>query len=120
MFSSVFRVATIFVLLFVFCVGLTVSQNNRPDSDRSQLLQFLDQTINWYRQIDIERQIATEPDDIIAVNDDRALADGPAAAAWHDRYAGGTRRAHGWRVGRAGRWHARRRVASQTGIGVLV
>jgi hypothetical protein len=75
MFSSVFRVATIFVLLFVFCVGLTVSQNNRPDSDRSQLLQFLDQTINWYRQIDIERQIATEPDDIIAVNDDRALAD---------------------------------------------
>jgi len=75
MFSSVFRVATIFVLLFVFCVGLTVSQNNPPDSDRSQLLQFLDQTINWYRQIDIERQIATEPDDIIAVNDDRALAD---------------------------------------------
>ncbi len=75
MFPSVFQIATIFVLLFVFCVGLTVSQNNAPDSDRSQLLQFLDQTINWYRQIDVERQIATEPDDIIAVNDDRALAD---------------------------------------------
>jgi small-conductance mechanosensitive channel len=73
--KRVFRIAPIFVLVFVFCAGLTVSQNNQPPSDRSQLLQFLDQTINWYRQIDVERQIATEPDDIIAVDDDRALAD---------------------------------------------
>jgi small-conductance mechanosensitive channel len=70
-----FQIGPIFVLLFVFCAGLTVSQNTAPASDRSQLLQFLDQTINWYRQIDVERQIATEPDDIIAENDDRALAD---------------------------------------------
>ena len=68
------RVA-ITVLILIFCVGFTVSQNNAPASDRSQILQFLDQTINWYRQIDVERQIATEPEDIIAVNDDRALAD---------------------------------------------
>lgn len=71
----VIRIATIGVLLFIFCVALAVSQNGAPASDRSQLLQFLDQTINWYRQIDVERQIATEPADIIAVNDDRALAD---------------------------------------------
>lgn len=73
--NRVFRIGPIFVLLFVFCAGLTVSQNNPLTSDRSQLLQFLDQTINWYRQIDVERQIATEPDDLIAENDDRALAD---------------------------------------------
>jgi small-conductance mechanosensitive channel len=63
------------VLSLIFCIGITVSQNNASGSDRSQILQFLDQTINWYRQIDIERQIATEPEDIIAVDDDRALAE---------------------------------------------
>ena len=67
------RIAIILSLL-ICCVGPTVSQN-APASDRSQILQFLDQTINWYRQIDVERQIATEPEDIIAVDDDRALAD---------------------------------------------
>ena len=63
------------VLLLIFCVPFTICQTNPPASDRSQILQFLDQTINWYRQIDAERQIATEPEDIIAVSDDRALAD---------------------------------------------
>lgn len=65
---------TIILLLLTVYVGFTVSQN-APASDRSQILQFLDQTINWYRQIDVERQIATEPEDSIAVDDDRALAD---------------------------------------------
>src|ERR1700719_266246 len=60
----------------IFCVAVSLSQNSSTAApDRSAILQFLDQTINWYRQIDVERQIATEPDDIIAVNDDRALAD---------------------------------------------
>jgi small-conductance mechanosensitive channel len=58
----------------IFCVGL--SQNSGSTApDRSAILQFLDQTINWYRQADVERQIATEPNDIIAVNDNRPLAD---------------------------------------------
>jgi len=59
-----------------FCIGVSPSQIRTANaSDRSDILQFLDQTINWYRQIDVERQIATEPDDVIAVNDDRPLAD---------------------------------------------
>jgi small-conductance mechanosensitive channel len=69
------------VLSLLFCAD-TVSQNNVSTSDRSQILQFLDQTINWYRQIDVERQIATEPEDIIAVSDDRALADQVASHAF--------------------------------------
>lgn len=65
-----------FFLLAVFCIGVSLSQNSATSaSDRSDILQFLDQTINWYRQIDVERQIAAEPDDVIAVNDDRPLAD---------------------------------------------
>ena len=67
-------IATTSVLLAIFCIGL--SQNTAGTApDRSDILQFLDQTINWYRQIEVERQIATEPSDVIAVNDNRPLAD---------------------------------------------
>jgi small-conductance mechanosensitive channel len=60
----------------IFCVAVSLSQNSGTTApDRSAILQFLDQTINWYRQADVERQIATEPNDIIAVNDNRPLAD---------------------------------------------
>jgi small-conductance mechanosensitive channel len=72
---SVPRIATISALFAILCIGVSLSQNSAPAPDRSNILQFLDQTINWYRQIDVERQIATEPDDVIAVNDNRALAD---------------------------------------------
>ena len=72
----VLRITTISALLLTVGIGMSRSQNTVPPaSDRSAVLQFLDQTINWYRQIDVERQIAKEPDDVIAVNDDRPLAD---------------------------------------------
>lgn len=70
------RNAAIAVLFAIFCIGVSLSQNSAPTApDRSDILQFVDQTINWYRQIDVERQIAAEPNDIIAVTDDRPLAD---------------------------------------------
>jgi len=70
------RVATATVLLSIFSIGVSRPPNSAPTvPDRSDILQFLDQTINWYRQIDVERQIATEPNDVIALNDDRSLAD---------------------------------------------
>jgi small-conductance mechanosensitive channel len=76
MLRPVLRSATISLLLVIFCLGVSLSQNSAPTApDRSDILQFLDQTINWYREIDVERQIATEPSDVIAVNDDRPLAD---------------------------------------------
>jgi small-conductance mechanosensitive channel len=68
--------AVVSLMFMSFCIGVSFSQNTATASpDRSNILQFLDQTINWYRQIDVERQIATEPEDVIAVNDDRPLAD---------------------------------------------
>ncbi len=70
------RNAAIAVLFAIFCIGVSLSQNSAPSApDRSDILRFVDQTINWYRQIDVERQIAAEPNDIIAVTDDRPLAD---------------------------------------------
>jgi small-conductance mechanosensitive channel len=41
----------------------------------SQVIQFLDQTIGWYRQLAVQQQIATEPDDLVAVYDNRQIAD---------------------------------------------
>ena len=64
------------LLLTIVLVGAGLSQNKATSaSGRSDTLQFLDQTINWYRQIDVEQRIATELDEVIAVNDDRPLAD---------------------------------------------
>ena len=71
-----FRIAISSLLLIIVLVGVPLSQNKAmPASGRSNVLQFLDQTINWYRQLDVEQRIATELDEVIAVNDDRPLAD---------------------------------------------
>jgi small-conductance mechanosensitive channel len=43
--------------------------------DSSKIIQFLDQTIGWYRQLAVQQQIATEPDDLVAVYDNRQIAD---------------------------------------------
>lgn len=60
----------------VLLVGLGMSQgaaDNPPASP--DLILFLNQTLDWYRQLDLERQIATEPNDVLIVNDDRRVAD---------------------------------------------
>jgi len=43
--------------------------------DPANVLQFLHQTIDWYHQVDLERQIATEPEDALVLNDNRQAAD---------------------------------------------
>jgi small-conductance mechanosensitive channel len=75
MLRPILRIATVSLLL-VFCIGLSFSQNSASNASQgSSILAFLDQAINWYRQIDVERQTATEPDDVIAANENRSLAD---------------------------------------------
>ena len=52
------------------------SQNittNPPDTSR--VIPFLARTIEWYRQLSVEQQIATDPNDVIVVNDNRQVAD---------------------------------------------
>ena len=39
------------------------------------MIQFLNQTIDWYRHRAAEQQLATEPDDVLVLNDNRQLAD---------------------------------------------
>jgi small-conductance mechanosensitive channel len=44
-------------------------------SSASQVIQFLNLTIKWYRQLPAEQRIATEPDDQMAVYNNRQTAD---------------------------------------------
>lgn len=46
--------------------------NNNPAQD---VLQFLNQTIDWYRGLSIEAQVAKEPSGVLVLNDDRTTAD---------------------------------------------
>jgi small-conductance mechanosensitive channel len=39
----------------------------------TELLQFLNQTIDWYRQMDRQRQMATEPDQVLLVNENQQI-----------------------------------------------
>ena len=39
------------------------------------MIQFLNQTIDWYRHRTAEQQLAAEPDDVLVLNDNRQLAD---------------------------------------------
>jgi small-conductance mechanosensitive channel len=47
--------------------------SNIPDS--SEVIRFLDQTISWYHQMPVQQQIATEPNDLMVVYDNRQIAD---------------------------------------------
>jgi hypothetical protein len=65
-------------LVFIFCVGtLTdpVGQSAPPqDPTPAQIIQFLSQTIDWYRHTQQEQHIATEPSDLGYVADNRRIA----------------------------------------------
>ncbi len=45
------------------------------DSETQNVLQFLNQTVDWYRGLAIEAQIATEPSGVLVLNDNRTAAD---------------------------------------------
>jgi len=52
-----------------------VAQNTAPtDPSSADILQFLTQTIDWYRQTQQEQQIATEPADLGFLADNRRMA----------------------------------------------
>ena len=44
-------------------------------SDAQDVLQFLNQTIEWYRGLSVEAQVASEPSGVLVLNDDRTNAD---------------------------------------------
>ncbi len=45
-----------------------------PDLTSAVLLQYLNRTIDWYRQLDLQRQVMTESDEGMVVNDNQQIA----------------------------------------------
>jgi small-conductance mechanosensitive channel len=60
-------------MIVAACV-LALSQNAPADLDSAQVIQFLNQTIDWYRQVTSIQQTAMEPDDFMLVGDNGRMA----------------------------------------------
>src|SRR6266849_5531620 len=69
--------------LMIVLVIVTISPGGRlsAQNDASKavaapsVISFLNQSIEWYRHLSVEQQLATEPGDALFLNDDRQLAD---------------------------------------------
>jgi small-conductance mechanosensitive channel len=58
------------------CSFTSVSQTSSPaPTAPSDVIQYLNQTINWYQQLGVEQQIADEPSDALVLGDNRQIAD---------------------------------------------
>ena len=73
--GRVLATSLIIFLLVLLGVGTARPQSNSASPDPQDVLQFLNQTIDWYRQLISEEQLATEPTDAIIEKDDRRMAD---------------------------------------------
>ena len=61
-------------LLMVAAAAIAFAQNPPASHNSSQIIQFLNQTIDWYRHVTAVQQTATEPDDFILVSDNGRMA----------------------------------------------
>jgi small-conductance mechanosensitive channel len=59
-------------MAFSFGLFQAAPANNTASQD---VLEFLNQTINWYRGLSVEAQVAREPSGVLVLNDDRTTAD---------------------------------------------
>jgi small-conductance mechanosensitive channel len=64
-----------FALVLVVLSGVAVPQNTPLDPSNPQdVVRFLNQTLAWYRHLAVDQEIATEPNELLFVNDNRDLA----------------------------------------------
>ena len=72
--QTCFRVVALTAMI-LGAIAFSQSAANNTPSDSSGVIQFLGQTIDWYRHLAAMQQIATDPTDVVVVNDDRQIAD---------------------------------------------
>jgi hypothetical protein len=76
--SSRFRLRKACYLLIPAVITLALSAEVSPAASdlptNEQVVAFLTESIDWYRHCAIERQIATEPADLVFVEDNRSVA----------------------------------------------
>lgn len=54
---------------------VTIGAADDTQSPAQQLISFLNQSVVWYRQLTLQQQLATEPSDVLFLNDNRQLGD---------------------------------------------
>jgi small-conductance mechanosensitive channel len=69
------RALALALMILLSGLGMGVCQSAATAADATNIIQFLNQTIGWYRQLDVERQMATEPNDVMVVNENSQIAD---------------------------------------------
>ena len=63
------------VLVVLLCSGPTFSQNPPVSALKAPtIIEYLTETINWYRGTVVEQQIADEPSDLTYLNDNRRIS----------------------------------------------
>lgn len=70
-------------ITLVLAAGIVLSQiTPAADPTPDEIIRFLNQSITWYRQLDIERQMATEPQEMLLVNENQQIANQAVALAF--------------------------------------
>src|SRR5215469_2630627 len=57
-----------------FNVGSTAAVSAPMDAEREAVIAYLGQVIGWYRHLEVEQRLATEPAEILYIADDRQTA----------------------------------------------
>lgn len=71
----IFRLLCFILGFCLFASALIWSADDTAPSEPQSIIDFLNQTIVWYRQSAAQQQLATQPSDVIFLNDNRQLAD---------------------------------------------
>ncbi len=67
-----FRVAAMLVAISIFADAPPQRPVGNPSGE--QAIGYLEQTVNWYRHLKVEEQLATDPKDVLFLDDDRKIA----------------------------------------------
>ena len=70
-----YAIRAFFAGLLVCSCLIAIAQQPAKATTGEDLISFLNQTILWYRQLTVQQQLATEPSDVLFLNDNRQLAD---------------------------------------------
>ena len=62
-------------LFLLLGISILSAQQPAPNGEAQSIISFLNQTIVWYHQLTLQQQLATEPSDILFLNDNRQIAD---------------------------------------------
>ncbi len=70
-----FFLFTTVVLILALSAGMAQTASNTPPGNGEDIIPFLNQTLVWYGQLQMQQQLVNEPSDVLFLNDNRHIAD---------------------------------------------